>query len=167
MEKKALGLVTMVILLMVLVKPACAAKWHLDLGLGYGNCSASINKTNEFIDDFNSWAQSTLGLDLDQKLKTSGPIYNLGLKIEPGPRWEVALDLNAWVADEVQVSETIGEVDIDNYYSAGFGYLGLIIHRFFMPESKLSPYAGGGIGYFLGMVDADFDVSREVYATLL
>lgn len=63
-----------VVILITLTKPVGAAKWHLDLGLGYGSCASSIKKTNEFIDDFNSWAQSSLGLtdfEMD-KLKTTG-----------------------------------------------------------------------------------------------
>ena len=170
MNKKRLELVVMVVILMTLAKPVWAAKWHLDLGLGYGNCAPSIKKTNEFIGDFNSWTQSNLGLTdfSTKKLKTTGPIYNLGLKIEPGPLWEVRLDLNLWTADEVEVSQTVGEVEIYNYYSAAFAYLGLVIHRFFMPESKLSPYVGGGIGYFFGAINADFDVYQNAppYANL-
>jgi len=73
------------------------------------------------------------------------------------------LDLNLWTTDEVKISETVWELEIDNYCSGRFAYLGLVIHRIFMPESKLSPYVGGGIGYFFAAIDADFDVFEAVY----
>ncbi len=167
----------MSLMMVVLVaSPVLAARWRLNLGVGYGTYSPPlIGKINEFIQDCNSWAENTFGLtDFGmEEMKLTGPLYTLNSRTEIGPFWEVGLDLNYWQAKEISLDKELtipleaGSETISVYgdFSARIAFADLVVYRKFVgkSKSKLAPFVGVGIGYYGANILGDYSIWDYTY----
>ena len=156
----------------LLAGAASAARWRLNLGVGYGTYSPSLGKINQLIQDCNSWAENTFGLtDFGmEEMKLTGPIYSLNSRTEIGPRWEVGLDLNYWQAKEISLDKDLtiplgaGEKTIWLYgdFSGRVAFADFIVYRKFS-GAKLAPFVGVGLGYYGVDVWGDYSAWEYTY----
>lgn len=167
------GILLSLMVVVLLVGAASAARWRLNLGVGYGTYSPSLGKINEFIRECNSWTENTFGLtnfEMEEMEETAS-VYSLNNRTEIGPFWEVGLDLNYWQAKEISLDKELtipleggAEKTINVYgdFSARIAFADLIVYRKFS-KSKLSPFVGVGIGYYGADIWGDYSAWGSTY----
>jgi len=164
------------LLLLLCINTALAAevtRWHINLGMGYGNYSVSLGEPNEFIQQFNEWTGEVLGIDLGMgKIKDSSPLHSLDWRIDLSPRWRIGAEFNYLPVSDIsefkwaEISlpgggwkSTNVEADVD----AKMGFGDFILYYNFKPGARLTPFAGAGIGYYLLDLDGDYLVWEQTY----
>lgn len=168
------GVLSLVMVVLV-ASPVLAARWRLNLGVGYGTYSPPLGKINEFIRECNFWTQNTLGLtDFGmEEMEETAPVYSLNSRTEIGSLWEIGLDLNYWQAKEISLDKELtipleaGSETISVYgdFSARIAFADLVVYRKFVGKlkSKLAPFVGVGIGYYGANILGDYSIWDYTY----
>jgi len=161
----------LIVTFLFLANPVLAARWHINLGGEYGIYNLSLGEINEFNQGFESWTKE-MGIDFEiGDLKNAGSVYSICGRLETSSRWEIGVDLNYRLIDQISESKYVtiplqdGEKSIDLSYDlyGGIGFVDLIDYYKFNPGKRFSPFIGAGVGNYFVFIDGDYCINEETF----
>ena len=174
--KRIVGIIVGVMMVLLIIGNSSWARverWHLNLGIGYGSYFLSIEKANQFINQFNHWSREVLGANLKlEEIKDNPSLYSIDWRLDLSPRWRLGVSLDYLpVADNSSYllvdtnlpSDQRKWMEVEGEVNSLMAMGGISLYRNFNPTKRLTLFAGAGARYYYLYLKGELRVWEETF----